>query len=184
MSESGPPPAPEKTNAALSFVARPPPTSSRAWRDSGTRCGLRDFMRSAGTFHSPASKSISDHAAPRTSPERAAVRMANSRAPAALALGRANRHVMRAIGRRAGRRGRTFATLVGSASIMAMWPFQRAGLGPSRYSATMAQSSTFSMRLRRRVAVSAFAHQMGSRISSTCAVLTSWTGSAPIMGSA
>ena len=49
---------------------------------SGTWCSFPPFMRSAGTVHTPVSRSISDHFAPITSEVRAAVRMANSRARA------------------------------------------------------------------------------------------------------
>ena len=48
--------------------------------DSGTRCGWPAFMRGAAIVHMPASRSTSRQRAPITSPDRAAVRIANSSA--------------------------------------------------------------------------------------------------------
>ena len=48
--------------------------------DNGTRCSRLAFVRSVGTVHTLASKSISSHVAGRTSSERAAVRIKNSKA--------------------------------------------------------------------------------------------------------
>ena len=50
---------------------------SAARSHSGTRCSRLDFMRTAGTVHTLAGRSISAHRAPRTSPERAAVSDSN-----------------------------------------------------------------------------------------------------------
>lgn len=47
--------------------------------DSGTRCSFFAFIRSAGIDQMPRFKSISLHRAPRASPERAAVKIANSK---------------------------------------------------------------------------------------------------------
>ena len=58
-------------------------STARAAVESGTRCGRRIFVRSVGTVHSAASRSISPHRAPRVSFERVAVRMANRMARAA-----------------------------------------------------------------------------------------------------
>ena len=58
-------------------------STARAAVESGTRCGRRIFVRSVGTVHSAASRSISVHRAPRVSFERVAVRMANRMARAA-----------------------------------------------------------------------------------------------------
>ena len=52
--------------------------------DSGTRCSLRPFIRSAGIVQSRSPKLISSQRAPMTSPVRAAVSIANSRARAAM----------------------------------------------------------------------------------------------------
>ena len=48
-----------------------------AWRDSGTSCGRRIFMRTAGTCQIAFSRSNSFCFAPRTSPGRAQVRIWN-----------------------------------------------------------------------------------------------------------
>ena len=56
------------------------PTASRtssAAPDRGTRWGAPDFMREPGMCHSPASRSISGHSAPRAVPDRTAVRTRN-----------------------------------------------------------------------------------------------------------
>jgi hypothetical protein len=53
--------------------------------DNGTRCSRPAFMRSAGIVQTFEIKSISDHLAPSASPERAAVRIRNSKASAAIA---------------------------------------------------------------------------------------------------
>ena len=55
---------------------------SIARSQSGTRCTRPPFMRAAGTVHMRAARSISDHFAPNTSPDRAALRMQNSSAQA------------------------------------------------------------------------------------------------------
>ena len=84
---------------ALEFTiltaSRPPGKMKSPWRtftrslrmaiaasDSGTRCSLSAFMRSAGTVQSLLVKSISSHVAQNVSPLRAAVRMVNSKARA------------------------------------------------------------------------------------------------------
>ena len=53
--------------------------------DSGTRCARPAFIRAAGIVQTFVAMSISDQRAPRTSPERVAVRMQNSKAIAACA---------------------------------------------------------------------------------------------------
>jgi hypothetical protein len=67
-------PGKTKSSEATSFIRF---RIASAGSDSGTRCCLPAFMRSAGTVHTAALTSISSHRAPRTSPERAAVRMRN-----------------------------------------------------------------------------------------------------------
>ena len=59
-------------------------SSERA--DSGTRWAVFVLVRSGGIVHTAPSMSNSDHSAPRTSPERAAVRVRNSRPNLAAAL--------------------------------------------------------------------------------------------------
>ena len=49
-----------------------------AYIERGTLCSRAAFMRSAGMVHRRLFKSTSDQTAPRTSPSRAAVRIANS----------------------------------------------------------------------------------------------------------
>jgi hypothetical protein len=51
--------------------------------DRGTRCSRPAFIRSAGMVHTASSRLTSDQVAPRTSPDRVAVRIANSTARAA-----------------------------------------------------------------------------------------------------
>jgi hypothetical protein len=51
--------------------------------DRGTRCSRPAFIRSAGMVHAASSRLTSDQVAPRTSPDRVAVRIANSTARAA-----------------------------------------------------------------------------------------------------
>ena len=61
---------------------------SKTWMaasDSGTRCGRSDFMRAAGICQMRVVRLISDQGARRTSSVRMAVRMANSKARAAVA---------------------------------------------------------------------------------------------------
>ena len=61
-------------------TARASARSSNARRLSGTRCSRFPFVRRAGMVHTPSSRSISVHAALRTSPERVAVSTSNSKA--------------------------------------------------------------------------------------------------------
>ena len=55
---------------------------SMALSESGTRCCRPAFIRSAGTVHKRASRSISDHLAPNTSLVRAAAKVAGHAAHA------------------------------------------------------------------------------------------------------
>ena len=66
--------ASEGPSSLRSAIARP---------HSGTRCSMPAFIREAGIVHTRASRLISPHCAPRTSPVRAAVRIVNSSARAA-----------------------------------------------------------------------------------------------------
>ena len=61
----------------------------------GTRCARLPFIRTAGTVQTAFARSNSSHRAPNTSPDRAAVRMVNSSARAAVPL-RACNLVMKA----------------------------------------------------------------------------------------
>ncbi len=81
MFESASPSILAKTRSVSGF-RRVAARSASAPDESGTRCGRPAFIRSPGTTHRAAGRSISDHLAPRTSPERAAVRMVNSSARA------------------------------------------------------------------------------------------------------
>jgi hypothetical protein len=58
--------------------------TAAAGAERGTRCARPAFMRSAGTVPTLDSRSTSSHRAPSTSPDRVAVRIANSRARAAI----------------------------------------------------------------------------------------------------
>ena len=69
---------------SLSSTSGVDSSSAMAAELSGTRCSRPPFMRAAGTIHVLDAKSISGHLARRTSPDRAAVRIANSRARAPL----------------------------------------------------------------------------------------------------
>ena len=71
------PSSPERCACISSRIA-----SARA--DSGTRCSLPAFMRSAGTVQVLSSRSNSVHRAPIVSPVLAAVRIVNSSARAAM----------------------------------------------------------------------------------------------------
>ena len=82
---SGRPDLPGKTNSERGESARAAVSTSSARRASGTRCRLPVFMRSPGIVHVAASRSISSHRAPRTSPLRQAVRTSISNASFALA---------------------------------------------------------------------------------------------------
>ena len=119
--------------------------------DSGTSCSRFDFVRSAGTFHTAAPKSISVQCARRTSPERAAVNTRNSNASFAAVVARE-------------------AWIVSSASATSAWGNAamcrtisrcRPSVAPTlshglsvRYSIATAHCITVLMRWRRRRAVS------------------------------
>ena len=151
---------------------------SSARRHSGTRCSRFAFMRMAEIVHTEPVTSISSHVASHTSPDRAAVNTRNSTASL--------------IASAADSDARTVATaaatsLWGSASRCCTMSFcgpstgrtRSHGLSPLR-SIAMAHSSTDRMRWRTARAVSAFTCQIGVRISSTSAVLTSETGRRPM----
>lgn len=76
---------PEKTMSVSALNGSSSFRIASARSDSGTRCSLPAFMRWGGTVQIFAAKSISAQHAPRDSPERAAVRMVNSRARAPMA---------------------------------------------------------------------------------------------------
>ena len=69
-----------KTNDEPGEWVRDCSSTPSAAPDSGTRCSTGTFIRSAGTVHVDAARSNSAQEAPRTSPERAAVRIRNSSA--------------------------------------------------------------------------------------------------------
>lgn len=63
-------------------------------------------------------------------------------------------------------------------------PFHAAGFSPVRNFIAVAQPSTFSMRPRRRLAVSGFVDQIGFRILSTSSTTIWSTGLLPMTGPA
>jgi hypothetical protein len=77
--ETGDPERPRNTASPVFTVAWRLSTVS-ASDDSGTTCALAAFMRSAGTVHSPLSRSISLHSAHRASEGRVAVAIMNTMA--------------------------------------------------------------------------------------------------------
>ena len=81
-SGSGRPFAEGNTSPEPSANSRDSRSTARARVDSGTRCSRFVFIRPAGMRHSRASRSISFHSAPRTSPLRHAVSTRNSNASA------------------------------------------------------------------------------------------------------
>ena len=145
--------------------------------ESGTRWSWPAFMRSPGMVQTP-SRSISDQRAPRTSPDRAAVRMANSSARALMppcarssagmpAPCRKHRGVVRLLeflrfAQDVGRDGRAS----GQGSRRA----RRSARAPWRL------SSTCSIRPRSRSAVVRFVSQIGSSTPSTSSVVILSTG--------
>ena len=160
-------------------------SSASAADDRGTRNSLPPFILSPGTVQTRASKSISSHRAPRTLPERRFVRIKNSRARGAIP-GHLRSSAMNVPVSCQGRAGwcSTGAILFGSASRFSKCPRHRAGLSPTRYLLTVAQSRMFSIRPRRRTAVSVFVCQIGLRTLTTRGVSTSATGNAPTTGPA
>lgn len=162
-SESGPPSAPVK-RCELGPPGPSARTRSAACRDRDTRCSRLAFILSAGTVQSERFRSISRQVAPLTSPERAAVRMANSSAlaPAPPTFLRAAKNV--------GISSTdialwwvTFRTLEGAGNSLSSRPRHLAGLSPLRAPCTMAQSRISSIRLLRREAVSVLSDQIGWR---------------------
>ena len=69
-----------KTNSDPSMSACASCKTSSARPLNGTRCASRAFMRLAGMVQVAVSRSTSCHCAPRTSPDRHAVRTKNSKA--------------------------------------------------------------------------------------------------------
>ncbi len=138
-------------------------TISNTHAASGTRCSRAAFIRSAGTVQTLASTSISDHRAPRTSPPRAAVRIANSRARAAVpSISR------RCQGRPANRDkplrhgGRAKASPGEGGAFPNIQPNVRGSEHDRRYGAGNANRiDTASMPPRNRVAVSGLLRQIG-----------------------
>jgi len=150
---------------------------------SGMRCSLPAFILPSGMVQTPAFRSISCQVAPRTSPDRAAVRMANSSALAPLPgipLSDTMNAPIWAYGRAAW--CSTLAVLFGADSSTSRCPFHRAGLGPVRYSWTVAQSRILSMRPRTLVAVSVLSFQIGRKIAMTWGSSTSFTRILPMCG--
>jgi hypothetical protein len=67
------------------FVVLTPVHPAPVMQANGTRCSRPAFILLAGTVQILFFRSISDHRAPKTSPDRAAVRMQNSRASTVVA---------------------------------------------------------------------------------------------------
>jgi hypothetical protein len=111
------------------------------------------YARAAGTVQTALSRSSSLQRMPRTSPERAVIKIANARA--------------RAAGPACFSRGQRGLEPPGPCRGAARWHGQRAG---SRASTAVAQSRTASMRWRTRLAVSGFIVQIGSSRASRSAV--------------
>lgn len=152
----------------------------------GTRCSRPLFILCAGTVEVRDPESISGHVARRTSPDLAAVRMANSSARAA-DPSCLRREFMKLLASDTGSAAWClgFATLFRAGSCVSRCPRQRAGFRPSRSCRSCrlsAQARISSIRPRTRDAVSVFARQIGSSTSSTCADSTSPTSSWPIFG--
>jgi hypothetical protein len=125
-------------------------------------------MRTADTVQLALSMSISCQVAPRTSPDRPAVRIRNSSAiaptlfwfrSAALKVGTSCQ------GMEAW--GSTGAILLRGGRIICGWLCLRAAFGPWHQPRAMAAASTVSMRPRTRTAVSGFTCQIGLSARST-----------------
>ena len=116
MSDSAPPFGAGNTSSVPTARGRPRSSSTQR-ADSGTRCSFCAFIRAAGTVQIFLRGSISDHSAPRTSPERDAHRIANSRARAAVPS-RPRSCAMKALLERA---GRCLRSLQGSAVRAALF---------------------------------------------------------------
>ena len=71
---------PGNTKPVTSRSTRASSSTARARSESGTRCSRPVFILEAGTVHVADSRSISPHVANRTSPDRAAVNVRNSKA--------------------------------------------------------------------------------------------------------
>ena len=136
-------------------------------------------MRGAGMVHRPAAPSISVQAALRTSPERVAVSTRNSKA--SFTIGRALDAPTASIADATSRCGKARMCCTTSCWGPRTGSIRSHGLS-IRNSIATAHSKTARMRWRSRRAVSAFACQMGARISSTLALVTSDTGIFPMRG--
>ncbi len=198
MSESFPPRGAKKTYGDPSSRGRPS-SNATASGDSGTRCDLPFFMRAAGIVQTAAFvadvagsrlsillaglRSISPHVAPRTSPERAAVSVKNSRARAAIPSRWDRSRHQRDTSTKA-RAGwlPPRAILAGLGSASERLPFQRAGLSPVLCPATVAQDRTFSILPRRRDAVSVLSRHIGSSVRNTSCTVMSATSLLPSTG--
>ena len=156
--------------------------TSSARPQSGTRCSRFAFIRAAEIVHTAPTVSISSHVANRTAPDRAAVSTTNSNA--SLTAGCADLEP-RTVSMAAA------TSLCGSACRCVTMSFCGPRTGSTRShglsfrrSIAIAHSSTDRMRWRTSLAVAALTCQIGVRISSTSAVLTSETGRRPMRGKA
>ena len=149
-------------------------------RTAGTRCSRFAFIRRADTVHTRSATSISFHVASRTSPDLAAVSTRNSNASLTAGCGDDDARTVSIA-------AATF--LCGSACRCVTMSFCAPSTGITRshglslrMSRAMAHSSTERMRWRTARAVSALSCQIGVRISSRSAALTSETGRLPMRG--
>ena len=130
-----------------------------AWPDSGTRCSFPPFIRTAGTVHIAASKSISSQRAPDLARPRrfqdAELDCARSAPSTRMQLA----HELANFRRRQGgvvRNFRNFRNLRRIGQQVIEMSAQRAGFSPVRNLLTVAQAKMFSIRLRILVAVLVF----------------------------
>lgn len=124
--------------------------------DSGTRCSFPPFIRTAGTVHIAASKSISSQRAPDLARPRrfqdAELDCARSAPSTRMQLA----HELANFRRRQGGVVRNFRNLRRIGQQVIEMSAQRAGFSPVRNLLTVAQAKMFSIRLRILVAVLVF----------------------------
>ena len=139
---------------------------STALFDSGIRCALPAFIRSAGIDHALASKSNSDHVAPRTSPKRADVSIRKSIASSTVSLA-FNLIAMLAIKSVTSRQGNAAKCSLTLDCFGRPREMDRSGASASRHPFECAKSRTVPIRWRTRRAVSGRVSQISARTSRT-----------------
>ena len=173
MSDNEPPLGPgNTTSSALRPSSCTTCNTESAASLRGTSCCSDAFIRPAGTVQSLAARSTSPQVIPRTSPDLAAVKIANSRALAATPS-RLRSWDMNVGISPYGRAAwcLTVAFLRGLRNT-SKWPFSLAGFSPLRSPFAFAASRTFSIRPRTLEAVSGFFRQMGCTHRRTSSVST------------